>query len=83
MCPALRSHRITLEEKALSAAQNDGEDHESVFVDEVMLHQCLNEVTAAVDEDVASRLLLQLGDLLRDVAADECGVVPLRLSERR
>jgi hypothetical protein len=56
-------------EETFPAPQNDREDHESVLIDEVMLHQRVDEVGTAVDQDVPTVLLLQLGDLLSEVPA--------------
>ena len=50
-------------EQALPAAEDDREDHQPVLVHEVVLHQRLDELAAAVDQDVAAVGLLQLGHL--------------------
>src|SRR5215211_9113235 len=49
-----------LAEEALAGAQHDGEHHQPNFVDEVELEQRLRQLRAAVDDDVAVDLLLEL-----------------------
>ena len=41
-----------LAEQALAAAEDDGEDHQAQLVDEVALEQPLDQLGAAVDEDL-------------------------------
>jgi hypothetical protein len=48
-----------------------------------VVDQRLDELRAAVDDDVTTLLLLQLRDLLREVAFQHCRVVPLRLLQGR
>jgi hypothetical protein len=56
-----------LAKQALPAPHNDGIDEEVILIDEVRLEQRLCQRAAAEDQDVLTRLLLQPGDLLRDV----------------
>ena len=72
-----------LAEEALAASEHDGEDHQPELVDEVVLDQRLHEPGAAVDDDVAVLLLLQLRDFLHDVALQHRRVVPLGLIQGR
>ena len=58
-----------LAEEALARAEHDREDHQPKLVDEVVLDQRLHELHAAVHDDVAVHLLLELRDLLGEVAA--------------
>jgi hypothetical protein len=71
-----RSPRIA--EQAFAAPQHHGEHHDPVLVDEVVLDEGVQEVGAAVEHDVASGLLLQLGDLLDGVSAEDDRVLPRR-----
>jgi hypothetical protein len=45
-------------ERPPPAPQHHGEDHEPVLVDEVVLHQGVNEFAAAEDEDILAVSLL-------------------------
>ncbi len=47
-----------------------------------MFDQCLGELGASVDDDVAFELLLELGDLLDDVTAEDGRIVPFIESDR-
>src|SRR5918995_1897110 len=66
-----------LAEEALAGPDDRGEDHQPVPVDEVVLHQRLPELDAAVDQDVPVHFLPQVGDSLGYVSADHRRVVPL------
>ena len=72
-----------LAEEPLARSEDDREDHHAQLVDEVVLDQRLHELGAAVDDDVGVDIVLELGDLGRDVALEHGGVVPLGLVERR
>src|SRR5215217_3145417 len=63
--------------QALPAAQDDRVDHEPELIEEVFAQQRPDEGAAAHDRDVLARLLLELGDLLRDVVLDQRRVLPL------
>ena len=63
--------------QALPAPQDDGMDHEPKLVEEVVAQQRPDEGAAAEDRDVLARLLLELGDLFRDVTLDQGRVLPL------
>src|ERR687897_2900930 len=64
-------------EQALAVAQDDRVDHQPQLVDEPVLEQPLHERGAAVDDDVAVDLPLELLDRLTQVAAQHRCVVPL------
>src|SRR6266508_3973781 len=70
-------------EQPLAGAEHDREDHEPKLVDEVVLDQRLHEPGAAVHDDVAVLLLLQLRDLIDQVAGEHSRVGPLRVTQRR
>src|SRR6266536_6449778 len=70
-------------EKPLARPQDDGVDDEPVLVNEIVLHQRRQQLAAAVDENVPTRLLLQFCDFLREVALDDVRVVPLGWFETR
>src|SRR6266540_669406 len=72
----------SLLEQALPTAQDDGEDHQPVLVDQVVLHQRADELGAAGHQDVAAVPLLEPGDLVDDVVPDHGRVVPLGLVQR-
>src|SRR5215210_2363196 len=56
----LQGFRVaTLVEETFSASHDDREDHQPVFVDEVVLHQGVHEVTATEDQDVFARLIFE------------------------
>jgi len=63
----------------LPAPENDGVDGEPVLVDEVVVHQGVDEVRAAGDQDVPAGLLFEIGDLFGDIATEERRVRPLHL----
>jgi hypothetical protein len=75
--------RAALLEETPATAHDDRIDPQAVLVDEVVLHQRPGEGAAAVDLELVARLLLQLGDLVRDIRRDERRVVPLGLVQRR
>jgi hypothetical protein len=53
-------------------------DPQAVLVDQLVLHQRLGELAAAVDLELVAGLALQLGDLVDDVPAQQRGVGPLQ-----
>ena len=52
-----------ISEETRSAPQDNRIDQEPIFFNEVMLHQRVDKLATAVDQDVLTRLLLQLGDI--------------------
>ena len=69
-------------EQVLSAAEDYRIDEQSVFVDEIVLHQQIDEGRAAVDNQLAAWLFLDASDLGDDVAREEGGVAPLGAGQR-
>ena len=69
-------------EEAPPLPEHDRVDPESILVDEVVFQQAVHEVVAAVHDQVLTRLLLELGHGLRDIAFDQMGVLPLQVLER-
>src|SRR5918996_2657975 len=65
-------------EEAPPLPEHDWVDPESILVNEVVFQQAVHEVVAAIHDQVLTRLLLELGDSLRDIAFDETGVLPLQ-----
>src|SRR5205809_3079310 len=63
-------------EGPLSAAGHDREHHQAQLVDEVVVDQPLHQGGAPGDKDGPAVPLLQLADLLREVALNERRVVP-------
>src|SRR5689334_14172171 len=45
-------------------------------IDQIMLHECLNEICTAVHMQIWPWLLLEFGDFLRDVPAEKHGGLP-------
>jgi hypothetical protein len=69
------------ERKALATAQDNRVDRDPVLVDQAVVHQRIDQVGAAGDQDVPARLVLQPPDLVCDVAAEERRVLPRKLLE--
>src|SRR5690242_17575191 len=65
------SHRTVGREQRLAAAERDRLDEQDQLVDELRGQQCPHEREAAVDVDVGTGLLTQLGDLLEEGPAAE------------
>src|SRR2546422_6203483 len=57
--------------KALASPEQDGKYHHLKLVDEIVLHQRLDEVAAAVNLDLRPSLVLEGGHLFPDVTFDE------------
>src|SRR2546423_15349162 len=49
--------------KPLPVSYYNGEDHETVFINEILLHERVNELNATKDQYVLTRLLFQSGNL--------------------
>ena len=50
--------------KPLPVSYDNGEDHETVFINEILLHERVNELNATKDQYVLTRLLFQSGNFL-------------------
>src|SRR5258708_1316057 len=61
-------------EQALAGAEHDREEHQAGLVDQAVLDQGPGELGAALDQQVAPELGLQLRDLGHDIAPDHRGV---------
>ena len=68
-----RPHAIA--KKAAALAQRDGEDEQAVLVNEVVLHQLLNETVAAGDDQIL-RIPARF-DSVDQTTAQELGIVPV------
>ena len=66
-------------EERVSFSEHDWMHHEPVDVDQVVRHKAVDQLAAAVDEDVLPGLLLQLPDLFCDIALEQCPVPVERL----
>jgi hypothetical protein len=64
--------------QTLPAPQNNGVNHEPILINQVMLHQRLDKITTAKDQNVLTRLLLQLGYFLGNIPFDQA-CIPLNL----
>ena len=83
MLTSRRAAALVLSRNSLLAgAQVHREIEQAVLVDEIVLHQGLGQFAAAVHLKLIPRQFLQLGDLGRDVPAQQCGVVPVRGRQR-
>src|SRR5262249_2685889 len=69
-------------EEALPAAEEDREDHQVVAIDQLVVHQGLEHIGAAVNLELGSVLLLEALDLRNDVALDEVRRPPVGALER-
>ena len=69
-------------EQSLAAAQDHREDHQPIFVHEVVPDEGGDQVRAAVDHDIAAYLLLELPHFAVHVTAQDGGVAPFDRPER-
>jgi hypothetical protein len=46
-------------------------DQQAILIDEVMLHEQIDQITPAVDEDVPADFALELFDFFRDIPPDQ------------
>jgi hypothetical protein len=67
----------------LSASQHDWVDHQSEFVDQIVLHLRTHQRATAGNQNVPTRLLLQLPHLRRDIPLDQARIAPLDLCQGR
>ena len=58
-------------EEALACTEQNGEYPDPELVDEVVCHQRLDEIAAAVDLNLRAGLVLESGDFLADVTLDQ------------
>ena len=68
-----------LAEQTLACAERNREDGQAQLVDQVVLHQCMNERSAPVHDDLPLRLLLQLRHLADYLAPQDGRIGPLGL----
>src|SRR2546421_9131876 len=67
--------------KPLPVSYYNGEDHETVFINEILLHERVNELNAPKDQYVLTRLLFQSGNFLSNIVLDKGGI-PLSFLQR-
>src|SRR5215470_14982410 len=67
--------------KPLPVSYDNGEDHETVFINEILLHERVNELNAPKDQDILTRLLFQSGHFLSNIVLDKDGI-PLSFLQR-
>src|SRR5690349_17976599 len=67
--------------KPLPVSYYNGKDHETVFINKILLHERVNELNAPKDQDVLTRLLFQSGHFLSDMVLDKGGI-PLNFLQR-
>src|SRR5262245_20113497 len=75
-------HRPPTYNEPLAGPQDQRIAHDPILVDEAMLGQDADEISAAIDQNVQAGLLLQLGDRIRDIAAYQVRIFPLSRLER-
>jgi hypothetical protein len=63
--------RAAFSEESLALAQHDRMDQQAILIDEVMLHEQIDQITPAVDEDVPADFALELFDFFRDIPPDQ------------
>ena len=73
--------RARFPEEPLAGADDDRVDLEVEGVNEVVLDQRLDELRAAMNDDVAVVSLLELPDLVDDVTRKDGGVVPFGVGQ--
>src|SRR2546430_2586019 len=69
--------------KALALAHHNRVDKQVILINQIVLNQELDQFGAARDQEIFARLLLELPDLVRDIAFDEMRVRPLRFVQCR
>lgn len=77
----VHSLRAILEE-APPLREQDWVNQDAILVNEVVFQQAVHEVVAAIQHQILTGLLLELGDALRDIAFDQMGVLPGQVLER-
>ncbi len=60
--------------KPLPVSYYNGEDHETVFINEILLHERVNELNATKDQYVLTRLLFQSSNFLYNIVLDKGGI---------
>src|SRR5262245_64609029 len=68
---------FALPEEQSTAAHEDRVNREPELIEQAMLQQRLTERTMAIHDKVLAVLLLELGHLGRDIAPDDCRVIPI------
>src|SRR6266496_3025129 len=60
-------------------AQDQRTDDEQILIDEVMIHECADQLTTSQDRYGLTKLLLELEHFFSDITLDQLGIVPCRL----
>lgn len=66
----LKVQPVAIGKEALALVPDNRKYHQPIFIDEIVLPQCLDELTAAGNQNVEASLLLELGNFLGDVDSD-------------
>jgi len=66
-------------EEVFSNPQDHRIDHQSIFIDEIMLYQQMDKVAAAGDQNIPTRHRFQFGYLFNNIGPDLRCIVPLSL----
>src|SRR5437868_13212016 len=75
--------RRGVSEEALPLSEDYRIYHQPELVQEIMLEQSLHESGTAVNHDGPVVLLAHASDILREITAEDCRVVPMRRPQRR
>src|SRR6266487_1121185 len=73
---------VPISKEPLPAPQHHRVDQQPVVIDQIMLPQRLDKLTAAADQNVLAGLLFQLRDLFRDIPLNQPRIVPRDLLQR-
>src|SRR5260370_9782834 len=60
--------------KPLPVSYYNGEDHETVFINEILLHERVNELNATKDQYILTWFLFQSGNFLYNIVLDKGGI---------
>ena len=65
----------------LALAKDQRTDYEHILIDEVMVHERVNQFATTQNRYGLTKLLLKLGYFSGDIALDQLGIVPCHLLE--
>src|ERR1700719_4503859 len=71
-----------LSEEAFARPEDDRVHHEAVQIDQVLLHQRVEELPAAGEQQVMAGLSLQTANLLQQISFDQLRTRPFHLAQR-
>src|ERR1700675_2195054 len=74
---------VALSEETFARPEDDRVHHEAVEIDQVLLHQRIEDLPAAGEQQVVAGLSLQPANLLRQIPFDQLRTRPFHLAQRR